>query len=412
MHGVTARELHAEHHHPEQLPALEAAIQSTTRREPITATLATHEQHDQNIRQAVEALHSAGSSAERDRRLARTDDPRRESHRRRTSDGTPETSRADPAGGRHGGADEHLPAPAAQHQRRSTRCTRPAARAAGPSRSSHSSPQRGLTAFVRPGRGGPRLYYLTLAGAQAVEMIPTRVETRRKLITPEQAAGPLWRHTLAVNDVGIAFMRAARERGDDFGAVRLAPRDRPPRTHPRARSRRAADLRRPAHLPRARPDGRADVPLPAAGARPRDRPHRHARRQARPLRRPLPPRPDQSRRSHPASPRGRRATRSSPTSSASSPGNPEPRSCAARRPSSRSATQTPNCSNTPEVRVSLALLEDLQARRAIRPDLAPAQRPRPSASTGSATHRGQVANRTDQHSRRRPHPSPHSLRQT
>jgi hypothetical protein len=78
---------------------------------------------------------------------------------------------------------------------------------------------RGLTAFVRPGRGGPRLYYLTLAGTQAVELIPTRVETRRKLITPEQAAGPLWRHTLAVNDTGITFMRAARERNDDFGAL-------------------------------------------------------------------------------------------------------------------------------------------------------------------------------------------------
>jgi hypothetical protein len=79
--------------------------------------------------------------------------------------------------------------------------------------------KRGLTAFVRPGRGGPRLYYLTLVGAQAVELIPTRVETRRKLITPEQAAGPLWRHTLAVNDTGIAFMRAASRRGDDFGPL-------------------------------------------------------------------------------------------------------------------------------------------------------------------------------------------------
>jgi hypothetical protein len=78
---------------------------------------------------------------------------------------------------------------------------------------------RNLTAFVRPGRRGARLYYLTLPGAQAVEMIPTRVETRRKLITPEQAAGPLWKHTLAVNDVGIAFLKAARERGDDFGPL-------------------------------------------------------------------------------------------------------------------------------------------------------------------------------------------------
>jgi hypothetical protein len=56
VHGLTARELHAEHHHPEQLPALEAAIQTTTRRESIKATLATHEHHDQRIRQAVEVL--------------------------------------------------------------------------------------------------------------------------------------------------------------------------------------------------------------------------------------------------------------------------------------------------------------------------------------------------------------------
>lgn len=79
--------------------------------------------------------------------------------------------------------------------------------------------RRGLTTFVRPGRGRPRLHYLTPTGTQAVEVIPTRVETRRKLITPEQAAGPLWKHTLAVNDTGIAFLHAARERGDDFGPL-------------------------------------------------------------------------------------------------------------------------------------------------------------------------------------------------
>jgi hypothetical protein len=66
VHGVTARELHPEHHHPEQLPALEAAIQETTRRESIAATLATHEHHDQRIRRAVEALHSGGSAARND----------------------------------------------------------------------------------------------------------------------------------------------------------------------------------------------------------------------------------------------------------------------------------------------------------------------------------------------------------
>jgi hypothetical protein len=58
VHGVTARELHAAHHHPEQLEALEAAIQTTTRRESITHALAAHEDHDQRVREAVEALNS------------------------------------------------------------------------------------------------------------------------------------------------------------------------------------------------------------------------------------------------------------------------------------------------------------------------------------------------------------------
>jgi hypothetical protein len=77
VHGLTARELHAAHHHPEQLPALEAAIQTTTRRESIAETLATHEQHDQNIRQAVETLckqrlTSGGGPSERRRSHGRT----------------------------------------------------------------------------------------------------------------------------------------------------------------------------------------------------------------------------------------------------------------------------------------------------------------------------------------------------
>lgn len=63
VHGLPARELHAEHHHPEQLHALEAAIQTTTRRESIAQTLATHEQHDQRVRQAVEVLHSVQASS-------------------------------------------------------------------------------------------------------------------------------------------------------------------------------------------------------------------------------------------------------------------------------------------------------------------------------------------------------------
>jgi hypothetical protein len=44
---------------------------------------------------------------------------------------------------------------------------------------------------------------------------PGRVETRRKLLSPMDARGPLRAHTLAVNDVGIAFLKAARPRAED-----------------------------------------------------------------------------------------------------------------------------------------------------------------------------------------------------
>lgn len=74
----------------------------------------------------------------------------------------------------------------------------------------------GLLATARASRG-PQLWYVTERGAESIETVPLRAETRRKLLRPEQAAGPLRHHTVAVNDVGIAFVRVARERGDDCG---------------------------------------------------------------------------------------------------------------------------------------------------------------------------------------------------
>lgn len=67
--------------------------------------------------------------------------------------------------------------------------------------------------------GGMKLWFVTAAGAEAVEAIGNRAELRRKLIAPAQAAGPLQQHTLAVNEVGVALVRAARERGDEFGPL-------------------------------------------------------------------------------------------------------------------------------------------------------------------------------------------------
>jgi predicted ArsR family transcriptional regulator len=82
---------------------------------------------------------------------------------------------------------------------------------------------RNLVASVRPSRDSSdrsaRLWYLTERGAAVVEAAPDRTELRRRRLTAEMAAGRLQAHTLAVNEVGVAFLRAARERGDEFGSA-------------------------------------------------------------------------------------------------------------------------------------------------------------------------------------------------
>jgi hypothetical protein len=86
--------------------------------------------------------------------------------------------------------------------------------------------QRSLAAMERVGwlesvrePGGMKLWFVTGAGAEAVETVTNRAESRRTLIPCEQAAGPLQQHTLAVNEVGVAFVRAACEQGDEFGPL-------------------------------------------------------------------------------------------------------------------------------------------------------------------------------------------------
>ncbi len=72
----------------------------------------------------------------------------------------------------------------------------------------------------RGGRPGEpmRLWFLTELGASAVELTP-QGEDRRIIVSDVGAAGQLQAHTLAVNDVGIAFMNAARARQDICGPL-------------------------------------------------------------------------------------------------------------------------------------------------------------------------------------------------
>ena len=67
------------------------------------------------------------------------------------------------------------------------------------------------------GPGTHSLWFLTEYGADTVETAGPRAEPRRRLVGSAQAEGPLRKHTLRVNDVGVAFVRAARERGDECG---------------------------------------------------------------------------------------------------------------------------------------------------------------------------------------------------
>lgn len=80
--------------------------------------------------------------------------------------------------------------------------------------------RRGLVSFVRTTDGGGSVYFLTPMGAETLELSTARTQqSRRKLITPAQATGPLRAHTLAVNETAIAFLLSARERGDEFGTL-------------------------------------------------------------------------------------------------------------------------------------------------------------------------------------------------
>lgn len=75
---------------------------------------------------------------------------------------------------------------------------------------------RGLVDRVQ-GPGTLSLWFVTDAGADAVETAGPRAEQRRRVTTRAQAEGLLRAHTIAVNDVGIAFTNAARERADECG---------------------------------------------------------------------------------------------------------------------------------------------------------------------------------------------------
>jgi len=96
----------------------------------------------------------------------------------------------------------------------------------------------GLVAYVEARRAPRRLWFLTERGADYA-LDAGEVERRPKVLEPEQAAGPLQAHTLGVNEVGISFLRAARERGDEFGPLSWRHEVAHPLNRGRGRARRS-----------------------------------------------------------------------------------------------------------------------------------------------------------------------------
>lgn len=77
----------------------------------------------------------------------------------------------------------------------------------------------GLVCLVRGPGGLPRgLWFVTEAGTK-IALESGRLDHAPRVLSPEQAAGQLRLHTVAVNDTAISFLNEARRRGDDFGPL-------------------------------------------------------------------------------------------------------------------------------------------------------------------------------------------------
>ena len=95
----------------------------------------------------------------------------------------------------------------------------------------------GLVGHVEARTAPRRLWFLSERGADVL-VGAGELKERPKLLGPREAAGPLRAHTFAVNEVGVSFLEAARERGDEFSPVSWRHEIAHPMSRGRGRSRR------------------------------------------------------------------------------------------------------------------------------------------------------------------------------
>lgn len=95
----------------------------------------------------------------------------------------------------------------------------------------------GLAGYARSAHGRRRLWYATERGVRLAREAGT-LEGEPPLAA-ELAAGPLAAHTLAVNEAAICFLRAAAQRDDDFGPLAWRQEVFHPLSRGRGRRRRS-----------------------------------------------------------------------------------------------------------------------------------------------------------------------------
>ena len=98
----------------------------------------------------------------------------------------------------------------------------------------------GLIGHAVGSRAPRHLWYATETGIQ-IALEAGALAERPRLLGAEEATGPLQAHTFAVNDAAIAFVRSARERGEEFGSLAWRHEVAYP-LRPGARGRRARTL--------------------------------------------------------------------------------------------------------------------------------------------------------------------------
>ena len=94
-----------------------------------------------------------------------------------------------------------------------------------------------LVAFTRPPNSGRRLWFATELGVRLAQSAHA-LEGKPRSLQAAEVAGQLQAHTLAVNEVGIAFLRTARERGDECGPLSWRHEVAHPLSRGRGRRRR------------------------------------------------------------------------------------------------------------------------------------------------------------------------------